>query len=245
MTSESPEPPRKGVTRIVFDDTAELARGAAELVATALSHATSGRGTASFVLAGGTTPAASYRALARKSVDWGSVDLFWGDERCVPPDHPASNYRMASTTLLEPAKVPAERVHRIPGELPTDRAVREYETLLRQRFDEPWPRFDLVLLGMGVDGHVASLFPGHRSQDDRPWVIPVEGGPGGIDRVSLSMGVLTAAEQLVLLVSGAAKADTVKRALTGTDPGLPAAVATAHARKVTWLLDRPAASGLL
>ena len=229
----------------VFEDPAALAAGAADLIAETLVGAITARGAASLVLAGGTTPVASYRALATARVDWARVAFFWGDERCVPPDDSASNYRMAREALLDPADVPLSSVHRIAGERPAADAAAGYERTLRQRFADTLPRFDLVLLGVGEDGHVASLFPGRPVPPEGRWVLAVEPPTEGPDRVSLSPAALAAARCICLLVSGAHKAAIVRRVLSGAAGELPAAAVAGRAERVIWMLDRSAAGQLV
>jgi 6-phosphogluconolactonase len=233
------------VVQRVFEDPAALAFGAAQLISDSLGRAIVERGRASFVLAGGGTPQATYRALADSSLDWSSVDLFQGDERCVPPDAPASNYRMVRETLLDPSSVPPANVWRIEGEKEPSEAASAYERRLRERFaGADLPRFDLVLLGIGTDGHVASLFPGWSSTPDR-WVAAVEPPSPGPKRVTLELAPLAAARTVCLLVSGAHKAAIVDRVRSGAGDDLPAAAVVARAEAAIWLLDRAAATGVV
>ena len=151
-------------------------------------------------------------------VRWDRVHFFWGDERCVPPDHPESNYRMARETLLDVVNPPPDNVHRMRGEDDPERGARAYEEELRGVLgsavaidhDAP-PCLNLVLLGMGMDGHTASLFPGAPALDERRrWVVPVEAHQAVAHRLTLTLPVLNAAAQVVFLVSGGEKAGRVK-----------------------------------
>jgi 6-phosphogluconolactonase len=165
-------------------------------------------------LAGGSTPRPVYGALAGAPVDWASIEVFFGDERCVPPDHPDSNHRMAAEALL--ARVPA-RVHRMPGESCDPDA---YEAELRGRFGQEVPRLDLCFLGLGEDGHTASLFPGDPVLEvaDR-WVARVDRPDH--PRLTLTLPVLSASRIVLFLVSGAAKREALGRLMAGED--VPAA----------------------
>jgi 6-phosphogluconolactonase len=165
-------------------------------------------------LAGGTTPRSMYERLAHSSFDWGDADVFFGDERCVPPDDQASNYGMARAALL--SKVPA-RVHRMRGESCDAPA---YEAELRSVFGTRVPRFDLVLLGLGEDGHTASLFPGDAALDERErWVVEVERPDRR--RLTLTLPVLSAARSAMFLVVGTRKCEALGKLLSGVD--IPAA----------------------
>lgn len=165
-------------------------------------------------LAGGTTPRSTYERLALTSFDWSGADVFFGDERCVPPDDQASNYGMARAALL--AKVPA-RVHRMPGE---SCDPHRYETELRSVFGEEIPRFDLVLLGLGEDGHTASLFPRDPALDEREkWVVAVDRPEGR--RLTLTLPILSAAKVAMFLVTGTRKRTALRDLLSDAD--IPAA----------------------
>lgn len=181
-------------------------------------------------LAGGETPRPVYERLAAMGVDWAATDVFFGDERCLPPDDAASNYRMAYEALL--SKAPA-RVHRMPGETCDAEA---YERELNAVFGNELPRFDLVLLGLGEDGHTASLFPGDAALDavDR-WCVRVE--RPDYRRLTLTLPVLSAASTAMFLVSGAAKQEALQRLMSGAD--MPAA--RVMAGRVIVIADRAAA----
>lgn len=227
----------------VADDAQAVAEEAVGEILAVLVRATAER-PVGVVLSGGRTPLRAYEHLLGHAagLSWDHVHLFWGDERCVPPDHPDSNYRHARSALLDAAPVPPANVHRIRGEDPPDAAAAAYETEVRAFFaarGDPTPSFDLILLGMGADGHTASLFPGGPELDvtDRFAVAsraPVEPH----DRVTLTLPVLSAARHVVFLVTGAEKRDALDRVLAG-DRSLPAARVDTD---VLWLVDR-AASG--
>jgi 6-phosphogluconolactonase len=182
------------------------------------------------VLAGGRTPRALYARLAREKYDWSGVEIFFGDERCVPPDHPDSNFGKARETLL--SRVPA-RVHRMHGET-CDAAG--YEDELRLVFGDGLPTFDLVFLGMGADGHTASLFPGDPALEETQRLVTKVARPDH-QRLTLTLPVLSASKLAVFLVSGAEKREALRRVLAGED--LPAA--RVAARRVVIVGDAAAA----
>lgn len=216
----------------------ELPRVAALRVASSLCDAIHARNAASLALAGGTTPRAMHEVLATlPDVDWSRVSIYFGDERCVPPDHADSNYSMARESLLARVAIPPENVHRMLGELSDrDAAARAYAALLP-------PAIDVIVLGIGEDGHTASLFPGSPALAERErLVLPVIGPKPPPERLTLTPPALERGRQLLMLASGAGKAEAVARALEGAlDPN---ATPAQLARKGTWLLDPPAASQL-
>jgi 6-phosphogluconolactonase len=236
---------------IVVDSADAIADEAARLIVDAAREAVAVRGRFTIALAGGATPRATYARLTLEPfverMPWHRTWFFFGDERCVAPDHPESNYRMAYETMLSKAAVPPEQIVRIRGEAEDpEEAATEYARRLADVFDTrrgEAPRFDLVLLGLGVDGHTASLFPGSPAVREvfRP-VLAVHAAAAAIPRrVTLAFPTITAAARVVFLVSGAEKAKAVKAVLLdGTL--LPAAMARPTNGRLTWLLDRPAAS---
>ena len=201
-------------------------------------------------LAGGSTPKRVYTLLARAQLDWYRIEVFWGDERCVPPDHEDSNYRMAAETLLDQISIPPENVHRILGELPAIEAARHYEVELRHVFGTPLSRFDLILLGLGSDGHTASLFPGSPViHEEIRWASPVLLDPPPtpfVDRVTLTPPVINSAIDVIFLVSGTEKADILARVMQNVRRPdlLPAQVVSPVDGRLLWLLDRSAAQGI-
>jgi 6-phosphogluconolactonase len=209
-----------------FDDPQSVAEAAAALVAQAIRG-----GVRSLVLAGGSTPAHAYELLSEMPLEWGRVAILFGDERCVPPDHPDSNYLMARRSLLD--RVSPGSVHRMAGELGPDTAAALYEPIVR------WlGPLDLVLLGMGPDGHTASLFPGHREVSAEGMVVGVRGAPKPPpERVSLTLGCLRQARRVVIIVTGADKAAALAAAARGEVPA--GMIANAE-----YLVDRAAASQL-
>jgi len=223
----------------VYPDPDALARALSGAVAAELRNAVAVRGAATLVLAGGNTPAAAYRRLAADGdVPWDRVEFLFGDERCVPPHDPASNYRLARETLFEPVGIDPACVHRMQGELPPAEAAEAYERELRGVLGDAPP--DLVLLGLGTDGHTASLFPGSPALDEtRRWVVPTESPAGARHRISLTYPVLNRARHAWFTVSGADKAETAARVLAGED--LPAARVRPGGRNPVWWMDQDAA----
>ncbi len=231
----------------------EAARAAAEEVALAASRAVTARGRFVVALAGGETPRRLYTLLAdasapfRARIPWDRTHVFFGDERPVGPEHPDSSYRMAREALLD--RVPAASVHRIRGEDPG--AADAYEDELRRFFAVPAggppPRLDLVLLGIGPDGHTASLFPGSTALDERArWVVSPFVDRLGTRRTTLTLPILNRARGVLFLVSGAEKAPALARVLApapGAEP-LPAALVRPDGGELVWVVDRAAASGL-
>lgn len=202
-------------------------------------------------LAGGSTPRRSYELLAEMDLDWNAVDLWLGDDRCVPPDHEHSNFKMVQETLVD--RIPDDAYpsswRRIQGELGPERGAKLFEEELRLAFDEhEWPRFDLILLGIGPDAHTASLFPNDDAlAERRRWAVGVE-TPGMaplVPRVTLTLPVLNAACEVVFLISGADKAEAVARAF-GDAPGLdaPSSLVRPDSGTLAVLLDEPAAARL-
>lgn len=210
-------------------------------------------------LSGGVTPRGLYERLAAppyvSTVPWSLVQVLWGDERCVAPDQAASNYRMTREALLDHVPIPAEHVHRIRGEdIPTEAALA-YERTLRAVLrtpqgpprDTPGARIDLVLLGLGDDGHTASLFPGAiEVADGEPWVAARYHVAGALWRVTLTPVLINAAAEVLFLVSGEAKAAIVRRVLEGPrrPQELPAQLIAPAGGRLLWLLDAAAAGDL-
>lgn len=235
---------------------------AAERIAGLAADAIGARGRFTWALAGGSTPRRLYSLLATppyaERIAWGSVEFFWGDERSVPPTHPDSNYGMASETLLSAVQAPPEHVHRMPGELAPSAGADAYEATLRGLFardprEGAFPRFDLVLLGMGPDGHTASLFPGAPAvEETRRWVVSTRVDQPVPHRLTLTLPVLNAAANVLFLVAGADKAERVAQVLAAPPAGLPAdsasSLPSAKVRPVrgelAWFLDSAAAARL-
>jgi 6-phosphogluconolactonase len=182
-------------------------------------------------------------------VPWSKVHFFWGDERCVPPDHADSNYNMAFESLFAQLSLPPENIHRIHGEIPPEEAAPAYGREIAAFFgeeDNP-PRFDLVLLGIGEDGHIASLFPDSPAlKETKRWVVAVEHSSPpmpAVARVTITFPLINAARSAVVLVSGASKAGLVQRVLSGSEEIATLPVQRVNPKKgeLTWLLDEAAA----
>jgi 6-phosphogluconolactonase len=208
------------------------------------------RGSFAVALAGGSTPKAMFALLAaeplRSQVDWASVRFFFGDERCVPPDHPDSNYGMAKKTLFDPLSIPAPNIYRMRGEAPPEEAALEYQGILLKELGET-PVLDLVFLGMGPEGHTASLFPGVFSQfDPQRWVVTTFIEKLSANRITLTPRAINSASAIILVTGGEAKAAALAEVLAGArNPDLyPAQILNPQHGSLTWLVDRAATKGL-
>lgn len=226
----------------VLPSPAEIAKEAAERIVAAAGAAEQ----FSFVLSGGSTPKALYELLAtedfRDRIDWGRCHIYFGDERCVPPDHADSNYRMAKLALLSKVPIPGDNIYRIRGEINPNDAAIEYGKMLKERFGDRGP--DLVLLGMGDDGHTASLFPGTEALKEthhRCVANYVEKFKAW--RVTLTAPFINRAENVLILAAGAGKAARLQEVLEGPqEPDrLPIQLIKPASGKLSWLLDSAAA----
>ena len=236
---------------LVHETPQELARAAARDFVAKADAAIAERGSFSVALAGGSTPKATYEVLASdyaEKLDWSKVHVFFGDERTVPPDHEDSNYRMAQLTLL--SRVPVGSIHRMRGELPPAEAAAAYEEDLRGFFgasDDP-PSFDLILLGIGEDGHTASLFPETSALEvhDR-WVVANPVLKLETTRLTLTVPVINASRAVNFLVAGRDKAEALREILEGdADPrAFPAKFVHPEDGDLTWMVDRAAATSLV
>lgn len=229
----------------VSADPEAASRAAAEAVATRARAAVQRKGTFTLALAGGSTPRRLYDLLAtvhREQVPWARLRILWGDERCVPPDDPRSNYAMARETLLDRVPVHPDAVHRIRGELGPEDGAADYHAVVAGI-----PDLDLVLLGVGADGHTASLFPGQLDPDDRRWARGVRAPPGvePPERVTLTLRALNAFHEAIFVVTGTEKRGVVEAAREGeagdTDPEPLPAVRVRPATEPVWIVDRAAA----
>jgi 6-phosphogluconolactonase len=233
----------------IFDDLTSLSKVAAEIFVENARQAIEARGRFLVVLSGGNTPMSLYRLLVHQPVDWTHVHIFWGDERCVPVDDPGNSCGQARDALLRHVPIPQANVHRVRSELGPVSAAKEYELEL-QRFADPpldWPRFDLVLLGMGDDGHTASLFPGSPVDVTEPVVaVTAHYQDRPANRVSLTPPVFNSARHIIFLVSGQSKSETLASVLKGGyhPLQLPAQRIQPTDGEVTWLVDAAAASKL-
>jgi 6-phosphogluconolactonase len=232
----------------ILPDAEALASRAAQVFIRLADEAIAAKGSFSVALSGGSTPRLVYARLVPAPLDWHKVHFFWGDERCVPPDHPESNYRMAADVLLNHISIPTENIHRIYGELSAQAAAKRYEDDLRQMFTGELPHFDLILLGLGTDGHTASLFPNLAAlKESTRWVSPVRHRTPPLplgDRVTLTLPVINAASHIVFIVSGADKAEILSAVMRETDlpDRLPTQRISPTSGTVTWLVDKAASS---
>ena len=238
---------------IICRDAEELSRKAAEQFVSLANDAVKDHGRFSVALSGGSTPKALYSLLAspvfNSRISWPRVDLFWGDERCVPPDHAESNYRMVHESLLSKITIPAENVHRMAGEKAPQFAAAEYEERLRNYFhmgDDALPRFDLILLGLGDDGHTASLFPGSSALNETErlvattYVVKLQA-----HRLSLTFPLINNAAQITFLIAGQSKSAIVKEILATENSNFPAAQIRPADGRLTWLITRDAAGSMI
>ncbi len=236
---------------LVLDDAAQVARAGAERFVVAAARACANHGRCSVALAGGSTPKAMHALLASQPlvdrIEWPCLDVLFGDERCVPPDHADSNYRMAHESLIERVSIDESHVYRIEGEREPAEAAQRYRTKLAEVLGssaDP-PRIDLVFLGMGEDGHTASLFPGTPVLAERTrWAAPVYVPRLDSWRVTLTAPILSAAGEVVVMLAGAGKAEALQRALEGEDGAVPIQLVKPPPDRMIWIVDRAAASRL-
>lgn len=227
--------------KTIFADPEELALGAAEYFVA--------RKPETVALSGGSTPKLMFQILAeqfREQVAWDRIHFFWSDERHVPPDHPDSNYRMANEALLSRVPVTKSNVHRVPSENPNAaEAAAEYEQTLIETTSQSLPQLDLILLGLGGDGHTASIFPGSDVLNETkrlvaaPWVEKLR-----TYRITMTLPLLNNGASVVFLVSGAEKAQIVKEIFEGPEQYPAQAIKPAHGELI-WLLDKEAAGGIM
>jgi 6-phosphogluconolactonase len=236
----------------IFSSPGGLTAAAAKLFAERAAGAVSARGRFTAALSGGKTPVALYRLLAKapfvSQIPWERVHLFWGDERCVPPDHADSNYRTVRELLLDHVPIPPANVHRMPGEMDPVEGAARYEEQLREFFaprGDGFPAFDFILLGLGEDGHTASLFPGTRAiRESARWVLGhyVDEQKGW--RITLTPPLINAARTVVFIATGEGKAPVLRDILEGPHRPdiLPAQMVRPAEGTLLWMLDREAAA---
>ncbi|MDQ3820554.1 MAG: 6-phosphogluconolactonase [Acidobacteriota bacterium] len=237
---------------LTFDNPEEVARAAADRFVEIARAAVGARGRFSVALSGGSTPKRAYELLAsteyRDKIDWAKAHIFFGDERCVPPDDAESNYRMANEAMLSRVALPGRNVHRIQGVGDPVANARLYEDELRTFFnDAAWPRFDLVLLGMGDDGHTASLFPGSAAiNEQRAWVAANWVEKFKAYRITLTLPAINHAAHIAFLVTGESKADRLSEVLGGTNSSaqLPSQLIKPADGSLEWLIDKAASARL-
>jgi 6-phosphogluconolactonase len=232
----------------IFDNPEALAVGAAAHFAAAAHAAVEARGVFNVSLSGGTTPRETYERLAaepyRSEVDWAHMHVFWGDERTVPPEHPDSDYWMAKRALLDLIAISASNIHRMQGELNAKEAADLYEAEVKKHFNSSGvPSFDLILLGLGEDGHTASLFPRTDALRIQDQLVAANHVPE-LDtwRITFTYPLINAAQQVAFLVSGERKAKIVQEIIEQKNPEYPATHISPNPGELHWLLDKAAAS---
>lgn len=240
----------------ILDHLDEVAREAAEFFLCAAEESVARSGGCRVALSGGTTPKALFTALitspGTSRFPWSRVQFFFGDERCIAPTHPESNFGMADAVLLRPLKIEAQRVFRMRGEdEQPERAAQNYEDLMRKEFAlaaPAIPRFDLLLLGLGDDAHMASLFPNTPALDERRRLVVTNQAPKGVaQRLTITVPVINHARTILFLVTGSGKASAVRTVLEEPDAAparYPARLVQPIDGRVIWFLDRPAAATL-
>ncbi len=232
----------------IFPTPSELALQVATQFCELAQNAIAARNKFSVALAGGSTPKAAYQLLATPQfadqIDWQKVHIFYGDERCVPPDHPDSNYHMSRQALLDHVPIPEANIYRMPGEIDPINAALQYEHQLRNFFWE-MNYFDLVLLGMGADGHTASLFPGTQAIHEKNcWVRAHFVEKLNTWRITLTPVLINTAHQIVFVVAGQNKAEPLQQVRHGPyqPDNYPSQIIQPKKGQLTWMLDQAAAS---
>jgi len=235
---------------IITSDSTELAKNAVHIFVETAKDCVTRKGWFAVALSGGSTPRHMNRMLAQEphcsNIAWGKIHIFWVDERCVPVTDPASNYGRAYEDLLGQIPIPVDHIHPMPGETAPEEGAHTYhkemETFFRPKKGE-LPAFDLILLGIGVDGHTASLFPGVRSAvlSDK-WVLAVKGGTPDVHRLTLTYHILNRAKKICFLVSGKNKAPIVKTIFENRRARLPAQKVQPLNGELRWLMDKQASS---
>lgn len=244
-------------TKLIYtisEDAAALAESAAEWFAARINEAVKARGVARVAISGGSTPKRTFEVLAKRcgerGIPWAQVQLFWVDERCVPPDNAESNYRMTREAMLDSISLPKENVFRIEGELPPEQAAARYESVIRAQFrleGAEAPRFDVVQLGMGDDGHTASLFPHTEALHEMGRITVANHVPQkDVWRVTLTWPVINNGRHVCFLVEGSAKAPVVESVFLGEyDPeSKPSQLICPRDGELELLLDKAAATKL-
>ena len=235
---------------IITEDPAQLATRAAGILMTKAQEGVHQTGFFSVAISGGSTPRGMHKLLAeepyRSGIPWAKIHIYWVDERCVAVDDPASNFGSARKDFLDRIPIPPEQIHPMPGGFAPEEGARKYQEemeVISQISGEDFPVFDLVFLGLGKDGHTASLFPGRPSAvESERWVVVVKGGNPDVYRLTLTYEVLNRAKRICFLVSGKDKALILKTVFENQDARLPAHKIQPEKGKVTWVLDKDAAS---
>ncbi len=231
----------------IFPNYESLSHAAVDLIIEQSQKAVHDRGLFSLVLSGGETPRRAYELLSqnaiRNKIPWSKVSIFWSDERCVPPDDPRSNEGMAREAFIDRVPIPPDQIHPIRCIHSPQKSAEEYELLLKSFFTDNGASFDVVLLGLGEDGHMASLFPESKSLDEmKRWVLEVHSQHEDFSRITLTLSVINRAMLVVFLVSGVAKAHTLFKVLNNSSDScrLPAQLVQPSNGKMIWLVDKEA-----
>ncbi len=227
---------------VVLPDPAAVTREATDRFVALARSALAAQGRFTVALSGGSTPKSLYEQLVTQPIEWQHIHVFWGDERCVPPIHPDSNYGMAQHALLAHVNIPPQNVHRLQGEIDPAQAAQQYEDELRTVFGT-LPHFDLILLGMGADAHTASLFPGTPAlHEQQRWVMAQYVDKLQANRLTLTPPVINQAANVTFLIAGSDKAAALRSVWHGThDPDrFPAQIVRPTAGHLCWLVDRAA-----
>jgi len=239
---------RSNVRISVFDDLQSLSQSAAELFQSLSRSSIGAKGRFAVALSGGTTPRLLYTLLGaspyQNTIEWHSIHLFWADERCVPADDPASNYKLVRDTLLKKITIPEENVHHVHGETDPELAAHAYEQDIKAFYGTvAIPIFDLIILGIGADGHTASIFPGSPTVPESARVaVPVYLEKPQVNRVTITISVINHASNVLFLVAGKAKTNVLQNILYGGNPkAYPAGLVSTENGTVTWFIDREAA----
>ena len=235
---------------ILTDDPIRLAETVAGIFRNTAKDCVTQKNLFTVAISGGSTPRDMHKLLAEEpylsDIPWKKTHIFWVDERCVSVEDPASNFGLAKKDFLERIPIPLEQIHPMPGEFAPEEGAKKYQEEMEKVFqtkEENSPVFDLIILGMGKDGHTASLFPGAKfPRAPGKWVITVKGGNPNVYRLTLTYDVLNRAKRVCFLVSGQEKASIVKTVLENKDARLPAQEIQPVKGELTWLLDKEAAS---
>lgn len=237
-------------TTIIESGFTDLANKGAEIFSRAAIESIEKRGRFAVAISGGSTPRVMHGMLAKEpylsDIPWKKTHIFWVDERCVPENDPASNFGLARKDFLDRVPIPQNQIHPIPVEAYSEEGAGKYQRVLIDFFHlqkGEFPVFDLIFLGIGTDGHTASLFPGKSALNEmNRWVVAVKGGNPNVNRLTLTLPVINRGKQIVFMISGKKKASVVKNALKGIQSGLPAQLVKPIKGTLIWLLDREAAS---
>jgi 6-phosphogluconolactonase len=235
---------------IIKEDPVLLAKQAVEIFADSAERAISKRGRFAVALSGGSTPRRMHKLLVTEpfvhNIPWGKTNIFWVDERCVPHDSNESNYGTAKRDFINKVPIPSAQVHFIPTSFSPRASADNYQKTLNDFFsfeNKCPPRFDLIYLGMGTDGHIASLFPGQNTLGEKErLIVHLKGGDPNVERISMTLPLLNQARSIVFMITGKEKARTVQAVLENQKKGLPALKIRPSDGQLIWLLDRRAAS---